>query len=312
MADIYNLGTAGATLNATTTTLVHVVGPAVWFPGTAGNELTCTGFTIPSTLGVLPLPFTDGALTITADDIAGLPTDAPQFTASTGQTVSVNRGTSNAVTTLVPDSTAVYINPDATVPANEATIPTNIAFDVAATDDMTMIWCGQLGHNPPATGRLFRTGTNNTETSQIQEGTDGTLSASFSDDAAATFTATLGVAPFSYRIAAIIATLTRSTGNLVANLYTTDGLTATATTDASTATSATSVNPSQILRQIPGTVASFAWNTGPGTAPTDDEQAAIAAYLLEAYPPDPTTTYLVDPNDELVYLTYNDLYLTEQ
>ena len=73
MADIYNLGTSGAALNATTTGLTYLAGPAVWFPGTPGNELTSPGFTIPSTAGVLPLPFTDGTLTITAALASFLP-----------------------------------------------------------------------------------------------------------------------------------------------------------------------------------------------------------------------------------------------
>ena len=123
MADIYNLGTAGTALNAVTTGLTLVTGPAIWFPGTAGNDLTCPGFTIPSDAGLLPLPFTDGALTITADDIANLQPDTPQFTASTGQTVSVNRSLTGAATVIAPAGTAVYVNTDPATATNQAAIP---------------------------------------------------------------------------------------------------------------------------------------------------------------------------------------------
>ena len=43
MATIYNLGTRGAPINADTGTLIRVDGPNIWFPGTAGNDLTCPG-----------------------------------------------------------------------------------------------------------------------------------------------------------------------------------------------------------------------------------------------------------------------------
>jgi hypothetical protein len=100
-----NLGTGGSVLNAR----LGAVGSDptgaeprflqwegtnyIWFPGVTGNDLTCPGFTIPSTEGQLSVPFTDGALTITQADIDALTAGSTSFVASTGQTVTLNRST---------------------------------------------------------------------------------------------------------------------------------------------------------------------------------------------------------------------------
>jgi len=308
MASIPNLGTVGAALDATTPEVfVAVTGPAVWFPGTAGNSLTATGHTIPSTVGLLPLPYTDGTLTITANDIANLDPAAPQFTCSTGQTVAVNRSATNTTTMLVPARTTVYINPDGTVAANQATVPTNAALSIGATEDFVMLWCGQTGNTTTVNGHLYRNGTANTDAARLQSSTNTDLTAVL-DTAGTSFTANLGAWTPNLTPVVVALVLNRATGVLASYLFDRNGLIKKATVDASAAGAAPNTSGQQILRNIPGTVSSFAWNTGLSIAPTDTDLAAIAAYLLQNYPKPETAVYLTNNGN---YLTNNDNFLVK-
>ena len=295
MANIPNLGTAGSQLDAATTNLDYITGPAIWFPGTAGNDLTSAGFTIPSTRGILPLPYTDGALTITTEDVAALDTSAPEFTCSTGQHVVINRTTVNACTTIIPAGMNVYANPDDTAATNQAAVPTNTRFDIGLNDDVVILWAGQLGNTTTVNGHAFRSGSANTNAARLSPQTNGNLLGVLQDAAAAAYTTTITNATpvYDYRCGALV--LRRATGTLTAYLYGPAGLLQKNVTDAAAATTATNVGGAQIVRNIPATVNAFAWNVGESVAPTDTQLAGLAAYMLQNAPLPTTTVYLIDP-----------------
>ena len=311
MASIPNLGTAGAILNADTASLDYVTGPAVWFPGTAGNELTCQGFTIPSDAGLLTLPYVDGDLTITVADIATLPVESPQFTASTGQTVGIQRSATGTVTTIVPAGMAVYINNDPDTALNCITIPPNPILDIDPTDDYVIVWCGQLGNTVGVNGHLYRGGSANTSAARIQSSTNTNVAAYFQDSTPATFTLNLGASTPDHQPVCVMFVLDRGAETMRASIYNKEGLVRETVQSTPTAAGAVNVGGAQVLRSIPGSVSAFAFNTGLSVAPSVAEQAAIAGYLLQNYPRDPQLTYLTDPATG-AYLTHptTGLYLT--
>jgi hypothetical protein len=97
------------------------------------------------------LHIADGAatpfLSFTPADIAAVSGDATTITATSGQTVTVNRAASGRQTLIVPRG-SVLVNADPTNAANQGT--TAAWANAAATDDVVLTWHGHLGDH--ATG----------------------------------------------------------------------------------------------------------------------------------------------------------------
>ena len=291
---IPNLGVAGSAIDATTTGVVLVEGPAVWFPGTVGNNLEATGYTIPSTLGTLPLPFTDADLTITAADIAAADPGSDLFVASTGQPVTINRSAIGPVTTIV-NTGRVYINTDTADLTQTIDTPTNTVYDLTADDDFVAAWCGQLGVPASAVSVLaFNSlGTD----SVIYIGNDGSVATGNATDAGPT-TAIKGTVPVTpYDLTCVTVRLNRATNTLTVDAYTWAGHTGTQTVDATALGTFTTTTVTRTLWQTPSVLSSFAWNKGAGVAPDDTTMADIADWFLEQTRPPvevDTSEYLVD------------------
>ena len=294
---IPNLGVAGSAIDATVYGLTQVDGPAIWFPGTAGNNLEADGYTIPSTLGTLTLPFTDADLTITAADIAATHPADDIFIASTGQPVTVNRGDLAFPVTTIVTAGRVYVNTDPADLTQTIDTPTNTVYDLNDSDDFVLCWCGQVGRPLRSLEVLEINALDNTSTINISaDGNVGISTGTAIDSGGNNVNGELSVTPYDYTCLTV--RLDRAANTLTVDAYTWDGHTGTQTVDATTLGTFTTTTVTRTLWQTPSVLSSFAWNKGVAVAPDDATMGDIADWFLSltlpATPLDPSVLLVDD------------------
>jgi hypothetical protein len=275
-----NIGTAGSSIDASAPDeIVRIVGPAVWFPNVTSptDSLTSPGFTIPNAPGILPLPFTDGALTITASDI---PSDATItfFTASTGQQVTVNRTvTSEPRLMIVPAEVITMI---ATTALDAITTPASATFDIAANQDAVIVWCGQRSNVVAGDEVLF-----SASNWQITA-TDTAIDVVFtSTDSTIKITSMIPLAGIGTNTPlCVVAYLDRLTATVSAWLYGPAGVRSTAPPVPIGALPDVSASDGGLtMSTVAGTTSSWAFHTGELLNMPASDIDAIADYLLFGY-----------------------------
>lgn len=205
--------------------------------------------------------------------------DALAFQCKTGQTVTVNRHTSGPVTTIVPDGTVVYVNPDDAVLGNELALSNDI-LEIAGDEDAVVAWCGQWG-NPTAgyplpiamagtigIQQFFRSPSSQAVATRfVMENPGGSGGPTFN-------------LPKDDEMVSFVHWLDRATGlqHLVALGQT--GIIFSGSHNSGTSGGLLGTVGMAVLRSTPGSVSSFMFDRGVGIAPTIAEAEVIARRLL--------------------------------
>lgn len=268
----------------TTTTMEGWTGAQNIVSSSTTGDRQIAGTRFANSIGAGGIPTAPGGNTLewSMDDV-GIDPAATSFVATSGQTITVNRGTTAPITTLAPFP--VLVNPDNTDIAIEIAVD---SFDYTWTvgSDMVLAFVGEKGKVPaaffPRAIRMHGTGSIEYGTMASPTPSEG-WSIARRDSADADTDFSPSVTGFDGELIAIFAVFDAALDAHRIVLFDVGGLLESTSAVAGDWVTETDFDSMTFMRHTPGTFSAVMFRHGVGIAPTDDQLTDIAAYLLQDY-----------------------------